>query len=656
MADNEAIGLLFDVSGGGSVSGASGQIILSQIQGIVKGIQSSGATKLKFEVDTSGTKRALSGITQQIQNTANQASNIGANLNKSISLNGIAQAEASFSRIDNSIKELQKNGKITDEISTQFKKAAIAKEAFDKSPTKSNLDVYKAEATAVNTLANNLKNKERIQQQAFNNAKQFKDILAQSRKEYDKYSDNIKKHSDINERWKAFNESLAKGTYSGSKIQARDELAQLDKELYETGDKVETFRQKLANLFNQHLSTAVALVGVHLIQQGIHGIYENVVELDKALVNIQIATGYTRDQTKGLMSSYSQYAKELGVTTAQTAEAADNWLRQGKSISETNTLIKDSIMLSKLGEISSDEATTALTSTTKAYNIASENAISVVDKLTKVDMESAASAGGLAKSLQEVATSAQLGGISLDKLIGYTATVKEVTQDGDESIGIFEKALFSRMGAVRDSKLIDPETQDDISNVERVLSGFGIALRDEQGHFKNFGDILDTVAKKWDSFSNTEQRAIGSAFAGQRQSEKFYVLMTHYGDALKYAEMSANSAGTATSKFNNSYLQGIEASQNKAKASFEALSTTIANSEIVKGAFAAGSGILGFLNKLLSAGDGAVPKIALLVAGLALLNKAIKAISTASVGRAKKIALMNMPTNDLMVTWNELVA
>lgn len=215
------------------------------------------------------------------------------------------------------------------------------------------------------------------------------------------------------------------------------------------------------------------------------------------------------------------------------------------------------------------------------------------------------------------------------------------------------------MGNIKAGLLKDPETDEDLSNTESALSGVGIKLRDSSSQFRNFGDVLDEIASKWSSYSSVEQRAIAVALGGTRQQEKVLTLFEHYPAALKYAEDATNSLGTSTEKFNSSYLQGIESSQDKAKASFEALSTTIVNSEIVKGAFGVGSGILGFLNKLLSAGDGAIPKIALLVAGLALLNKSIKAISTANladVGRAKMIALINMPTNDLMVTWNELIA
>ena len=160
-----------------------------------------------------------------------------------------------------------------------------------------------------------------------------------------------------------------------------------------------------------------------------------VVELDAKVTDLQIASGKSRNEVKAMVRDYAAMGKELGATATAMAEAADTFLRQGMSVAETNQLITDTMYLSKLGQIDAAEASTALTSSLNGYQLAAEDAIDVVDKLTAVDAVSASSAGGLAISLAETATSARLAGVSFDQLIGYTATVKEVTQDADESVG-----------------------------------------------------------------------------------------------------------------------------------------------------------------------------------------------------------------------------
>ena len=82
--------------------------------------------------------------------------------------------------------------------------------------------------------------------------------------------------------------------------------------------------------------------------------------LDKALTNLRIVTGDTKDNTRGLITQYSNLAQALGVTTKAVATSAVEWLRQGYSTSEAMDLIKSSMYLSTLGMIDSAQATKSL--------------------------------------------------------------------------------------------------------------------------------------------------------------------------------------------------------------------------------------------------------------------------------------------------------
>ena len=82
--------------------------------------------------------------------------------------------------------------------------------------------------------------------------------------------------------------------------------------------------------------------------------------LDKALTNLRIVTGDTKDNTRGLITQYSNLAQTLGVTTKAVATSAVEWLRQGYSTSEAMDLIKSSMYLSTLGMIDSAQATKSL--------------------------------------------------------------------------------------------------------------------------------------------------------------------------------------------------------------------------------------------------------------------------------------------------------
>jgi hypothetical protein len=92
---------------------------------------------------------------------------------------------------------------------------------------------------------------------------------------------------------------------------------------------------------------------------------QTVEDLNKSYVNLQIAMGGTPQQTNELIQSYIKLGQEIGATTIEVATSGDVWLRQGKSVQDANTLIKDSLVISKVGMIDSADATTYLTSAMK---------------------------------------------------------------------------------------------------------------------------------------------------------------------------------------------------------------------------------------------------------------------------------------------------
>jgi TP901 family phage tail tape measure protein len=396
--------------------------------------------------------------------------------------------------------------------------------------------------------------------------------------------------------------------YGGHK-QAMLDFAKVKQGLFEVGGEADSVGAKVREFFGRNLGNMALMAGIHALQQGLRQVYTEVVSVDGALVDLQIATGGSREETGELLKDYGKLASELSVNTIEVAKAADAWLRQGESAENANLLIRDSTMLSKLGQISSAEATEALTSARKGYNISVEDTLAIVDKLTAVDMSAAASAGGIAIAMSETATSARLAGIDMDRLIGYIAAVKEVTQDGDEAVGNFFKTLTARMGNVKAGRLVDPETEESLSNVETVLRGYGIALRESNGEFRNFQSVLDETAGRWDTFGSVAQRAIAVSFGGTRQQEKFLTLMEHYNEALEYSGVSATSAGTALQKYSEAYLPSVEAAQERASNAFTAFSNAILGSGVVSGTFDAGAGILGFLTKIVEV-IGPIPMLA----------------------------------------------
>lgn len=345
------------------------------------------------------------------------------------------------------------------------------------------------------------------------------------------------------------------------------------------------------------------IFGINLIGRGVQEVVQvirqaiaNIKELDAIKTNIQMVSGASDSTVNAMMSDYNSMAKDLSSTTKEVAEAANEFLRMGESVASTNELIKSSQVLSKVGMIESAESASYLISSLKGYQIAAENSMDVVSKLTSVDLEAAVSAGGLAEALSKCSNIANNSGVAIDRLIGYTATVGEVTQKSMSEVGNSFQSLLSRMNNIKIGRFIDDETGESLSDTEAVLNKLGIQLRDTEDSYRSFDDVLDDIGNRWNDFTKVEQNAISVAIAGTRQRENFESLLNNYGDALKYSETAANSAGSALERY-EIFQDSIQAKTNELTAAMESLSTNAISEELFSGIIEATTGVVEFIDK-----------------------------------------------------------
>lgn len=261
--------------------------------------------------------------------------------------------------------------------------------------------------------------------------------------------------------------------------------------------------------------------GLNYLKQGIQEAITTVKELDKAFTDLQMVTGNSDAQMTEMADSYNKLAREMSATTLQVAEGAAEWLRTGKSIEETEDLLRTSMVLSKVGLIESSEATQLLVSTMNGFKLSTEETMGAVDKMVELDMAAATSAQELATALSRTASSAQLAGVSLDNVLAYITTVSSVTRKSAETIGESFKTIFARMGNIKIGKFTDDETGENLNDVEATLNKIGIALRSSQNEFRETEDVLSDLATKWENLNDVERNAVAVAIAGKNRVPEY---------------------------------------------------------------------------------------------------------------------------------------
>ena len=477
--------------------------------------------RLQFKIDTGGATAELKKLKSQIDRFSQQSMTDG----QQGQVNKIIQSYRNLENVINGLSSKMKSGNTLNSSDLDKYNTALAK-------TQNQIKILSSELSSIASIDDRMQFSNKIETWLNNNTK----ATDQAKTKLQEYiamlrdAGTVMTTGQLNDVKKSF------GTWTSS-MQA---MGKTGKSFFDD------FKRAFSQIFQ--FAGAYGLIQ-NVAFQVPQQMWSAVRDVDDAMTSLQMATGVSNDQAKELMSTYAQLGNQLKATSTDIAASATEWLKQGQSIANSEKLAQDSIILSKIGDLSSEEATSTITAAMKSYDLGVDEVMDFVDKISAIDMASATDVGGLATAFNEVAANARNAGIEVDKLLSYAAVIGETTQESMSSVGTSLNAIFSRMGNIKLSRLKDPETGEDLSNTETSLRNVGIELRESTGEFRDFDEVLDEVAANWQNYSEVTQRSIASSLAGTHHMNEIMVLMQNYSDVQKYMNEAADSAGTSMQKY-----------------------------------------------------------------------------------------------------------
>ena len=111
------------------------------------------------------------------------------------------------------------------------------------------------------------------------------------------------------------------------------------------------------------------------------------------------------------------------------------------------------------------------------------------------------------------------------------------------------------------------------------LAGVDIMLNEDT--FKSTFQILQEISGVWDSMADIDQAAALELMAGKRQANSLAAIIENFDTAVAARDVALDSSGSAW-KENEAYLDSINGKIGQFEASFQGLSTTILDSDLVK--------------------------------------------------------------------------
>lgn len=411
------------------------------------------------------------------------------------------------------------------------------------------------------------------------------------------------------------------------------QIVSSDKELTNLNAKVRLFEQELikagkhsASLWDQLKNNMVKMGSwmilggvISGIMRGVNGLYDAVVELDTAMVELKKVTNETDQAYDDFLSTAADKAVEIGTSYSDFVNSTADFARLGYSMEDATNLSEVANIYAVVGdEISGvDQATTSIISTMKAFGIEASNAMSIVDKFNEVGNNFAISSGGIGDAMQRSAAALAAANNTIDESIALIVAANNVIQDPD-MVGTMWKTVSMRIrGATTELEEAGLETEymanstADLQKKVKALTNVkglgGFDIMADSKNFKSTYDIILGISKVWKDMSDIDQAALLELLAGKRQGNALAAALTNMQDAEKVLRTSSEAEGSAMAE-HEKWMDSVEAKQQQFQAQYQKFANAILSSELIKGTFDAGTGLLGWLTKLVET-VGAFPTI-----------------------------------------------
>lgn len=670
---NVDVELLYGVSGGGDLSGASGREISKSLNKLVKALEKAKVPTIKIFFDEKDLTSKLKRIKDRIAKELGGVSKIKINtlLNKTVKTSdSTKQSKEELELVkkqQEAYKILQDQIKKVDAQQREFYRSKQSDSEYYQSLAKSETEGIKQLEAAIQSA--NLTEQQRAElsnqvaaiqiknQTALNNSVESASFSYS--KIANKVSDYIQRMEKQGLATKEARAELEKlkillrtplniSGDSATQLQAykkatqelQKEYAKVSTYISESGASDPTvfgnFTKALQNKFQSMLSAMLIASAGRALRQ----IYQHVYDIDTALTQLNITCNLSEKQMTSFMNNAAASAAKLGLRIDDLVESVTEFVRLGYSLEDSSIFAELTAMYSNVTGVTVAEATTNMTAIIKAFDVSAQQAESVLDKLIEVGNNYAISPGELGEAMNNAASALAANGNSLEEAMGILTAANVTLQNVNKSSTAVRTIAARISASTMELENLGEDSTSVIStaSLDRQMRGIGVSITDVNGNLRSTFDILNDLSKVWDDLQSTERAAVAEMLAGTRQQNAFYSIMDNWSDATGAVQDCDEAMGTLKESY-DIYLDSIQGKLGQLTATWQSVSNTILESEIVKVFVDIMRGLASGINRALNAFGGFGKNVAIVIASISLLTVAIAVFKTRFVRYTTEIGL-----------------
>lgn len=532
--------------------------------------------KLQFQSDSSFAKQ-LDNSRIAIQNFIKEYAALNIKLNSVDSINPDNQE---LVNLRNSLPEIERR---VQNLSLCLRQAI---ETGDLSGLYLQFNTLRTAIDATNVSFANLSSESKLAGKELDNRLHLDNLI----RELQKYKDSLTSAFNGSEYEQEYERILAMLKDSSTYFKAGEQAVENFKNAcYKAGLETETLGQKLSRLFKEHFQTAIAMAGVAMVKQGLREVYNNVVEIDDAMVELRKVTNESENAYSQFSDRAAKTARDLGASISDYISATADWSRLGYNMPDAEELARVSTLLKNVGDgiESVTDASSYMTSVLKGFDLVAEDAQKVADLVNEVANNEPASAEDILEILTRSGAALHEAGNDLDQAVALGVAMNSVTQNAEstgqtlKTVSMYLRAAKTDLTAMGESTDGCANSVSELRSELKKLTGVDIMADAAGTQFKSTYDILMEISKVWGKLTDVDRANVTELLGGKRNANSVSAVLSQFQIAEKSMKDAANSAGSAA-KENEVYLTSITGKLNQLDSAFQQFSKDLLDSSLIK--------------------------------------------------------------------------
>ena len=370
-------------------------------------------------------------------------------------------------------------------------------------------------------------------------------------------------------------------------------LEKTSEELEKTGQQGKELTrvgQEMENLKNQVIDFFSITNTIQIFKNAIRDAFDTVKELDAAMTETAVVTDFSIGDMWDKLPEYSAEATKLGASIKSLYEATTLYYQQGLNTEQAMSVGIETMKMARIANMDAAQATEAMTAALRGFNMEIDemSATRINDVYSELAAITAADTSQIATAMSKTASIAKSANMEFETTAALLAQIIETTQEAPETAGTAMKTIIARFTEVKqlfsEGMLTGEDSEGEEININKIdaaLKTVGISLKDFLTGLKGIDDIFLELASKWDTLDLATQRYIATMAAGSRQQSRFIAMMGNYDRTMELVTAANNSAGASQKQFSKT-LESLDAKLQKLKNAWDTFTMGLANNELIK--------------------------------------------------------------------------